>query len=392
MDAQLTAAPAGPSASIEFELVASGYGQKLAVIVGGCALPLVALVSFFACHQPWLLVWAGLILLILAGRLLLIHTFASASVASDVAIWQTRFTIGTCLLGAAWGGCAATVIVARLDPLLQLMMIATESVTVMGGAARNSGVPAAARGQVLLGVVPVICACVSIWEPVYLVLAALMLVQLITALEIARGLHERTVEALTLAAEKAGLVASLQEASARLESANRQLEIAASSDGLTGLANRRRFDAAIAIEVSRALRGPLSFSLLMFDVDKFKDYNDRFGHPAGDACLRSVANALAQSIHRPSDMVARYGGEEFVAILPHTDLDGARGIAERARTAVRALGLTNPKVPAGIVTVSVGVAVFDPARHLGAPEVIAEADRGLYAAKAAGRDCVRAAF
>jgi diguanylate cyclase (GGDEF)-like protein len=273
---------------------------------------------------------------------------------------------------------------------MQLLMIATECVTVMGGAARNSGVPAAARGQALLGVLPVVFACAWVREPAYLVLAVLMLVGLVTALEISRGLHARTVEAFTLAEEKAGLVASLQDASARLEAANRQLEIAALSDALTGIANRRRFDAAITVEISRALRSSATFSLLLFDIDKFKAYNDRFGHPAGDACLRSVAQALARAIRRPGDIVARYGGEEFVALLPHAEIDGGQRVAERARVAVRALGLANPDGPAGIVTVSIGVATFAPERHPGAADVIAEADRCLYAAKAAGRDCVRA--
>lgn len=165
----------------------------------------------------------------------------------------------------------------------------------------------------------------------------------------------------------------------------RVLERLATTDALTGVANRRRFDERFAAEVARAARSGELLSLLMCDVDNFKAFNDSYGHPEGDACLVAVARALDAVIRRPADLAARYGGEEFALILPGTDEAGARSMAERVRKAVRALALPHDANDGrGIATVSVGAATV-----IGAwtpVEIIALADRALYEAKHSGRD------
>lgn len=160
-------------------------------------------------------------------------------------------------------------------------------------------------------------------------------------------------------------------------------------DGLTGVANRRRFDEYAALEWRRARRHHRPVSVLMIDVDRFKHYNDRYGHLQGDACLQRVASALRRQLNRPADLLARYGGEEFVCILPETPGEGAHTLAERMRQAVEQLGIEHQGAPEDQrVTVSIGVAstVVDVASSL--EETLAAADAHLYRAKASGRNRV----
>lgn len=168
-----------------------------------------------------------------------------------------------------------------------------------------------------------------------------------------------------------------------------QLKHLATTDGLTGLLNRRSFDQTLAGELARTGRERQPITLLMIDVDRFKAYNDRYGHQAGDACLKLVANCLRESVMRPGDSLARYGGEEFTAILPNTDEDGAYVIAERFRKNLRALELPHEASEKGVVTASIGIASYPgPQVERNEVELLRRADSALYDAKAAGRDRV----
>lgn len=177
----------------------------------------------------------------------------------------------------------------------------------------------------------------------------------------------------------------------RLKQLTDALRRQATQDGLTGVHNRLRFDEVLALEWSRARRSALPLSLLMVDVDHFKRYNDHYGHPAGDACLKQLAQALVAAAHRPADLVARYGGEEFVALLPETDHAGALQVAASLCQAVAALALPHADSPtAAVVTVSVGVASSGAgsaaqSAPASAAELLAAADQALYLAKRAGR-------
>lgn len=161
-------------------------------------------------------------------------------------------------------------------------------------------------------------------------------------------------------------------------------------DGLTGIANRRRFDDAMTREWRRCARSHLPLSLIILDVDHFKAYNDQYGHQAGDECLRIIAEVLAERARRPSDLVARYGGEEFVCLLPETDGTGAIRVAEGFRAAVAEQRIPHAQSPvAPFVTISLGVATVTPSAD-GSPERLAEmADQLLYRAKRAGRNRVQ---
>jgi diguanylate cyclase (GGDEF)-like protein len=160
-------------------------------------------------------------------------------------------------------------------------------------------------------------------------------------------------------------------------------------DDLTGLANRRRLNQRLEQEWRRAARTGDPLTVVMMDVDHFKQYNDNYGHGAGDDCLRRVAQALDSVVHRTADLVARYGGEEFMAILPATSAEDGVRIGERFRQAVEALYLEHGySATSGNITISVGVATRVPMAR-GAPNaLLEEADRMLYTAKGKGRNCV----
>jgi len=173
-----------------------------------------------------------------------------------------------------------------------------------------------------------------------------------------------------------------------LQSAYRAMESLVVVDALTGIANRRRFDEALASEWRRALRDGDKLSLLLIDADHFKRYNDTYGHVRGDSCLKQIAEAALDVVLRPGDLVARYGGEEFAVVLPGTDENGARAVAEDICQAVRNRRLPHEGNAPGIVTVSVGCATIIPQRGKSQQELIESADQALYRAKGRGRNRV----
>ena len=172
-----------------------------------------------------------------------------------------------------------------------------------------------------------------------------------------------------------------------LAESNAKLAALSTTDALTGVINRRGFDAALADEWSRAARSGEPLALAMLDVDHFKLYNDHYGHQAGDQCLRAVAQAIAAHARRPGDLVARYGGEEFVLLAPLSYGPQALQMAHEMCAAVAALALPHANAPCGFVTVSIGVAALVPECSDGADELVWKADQALYRAKQAGRNC-----
>lgn len=168
---------------------------------------------------------------------------------------------------------------------------------------------------------------------------------------------------------------------------NHTLEILASEDKLTGLANRRHFDQFLDIEFKRAKRLASPLSLILIDVDFFKRYNDHYGHLAGDECLRVICQSIKHCVRRPADMTARYGGEEIAVVMPNTDESGARTVAEAILRGIAAEQFAHLSSPFGIVTVSLGLATYvsyDSDHDEKA--LIDRADRALYSAKSQGRN------
>ena len=190
-----------------------------------------------------------------------------------------------------------------------------------------------------------------------------------------------------------GIIGALRDISARkavedeLAEANRRLRALAGQDSLTGLANRRAFDEAIAREHLRSRRDQTRLGLIMIDVDRFKRYNDLYGHLAGDDCLRCVAAVISDTVLRPGDVAARYGGEEFAVLLPDADEAGAVVTAERIREAILGLGIRHTGNLNEIVTISAGVASLS-CSEIEADRLIEAGDQALYRAKDSGRNAV----
>ncbi len=183
----------------------------------------------------------------------------------------------------------------------------------------------------------------------------------------------------------AGMVMMYERQNRRLR---RELRNQASRDPLTGLANRRYAAAALGYEWARANRDGSPMSVILFDVDHFKTYNDSLGHQAGDECLREVADISRSTIRRATDLVARYGGEEFLAVLPATDHASALRVAEELRANLERQAIAHPAAPTGVVTVSFGVATAVDTGAMSSDELIQQADEALYRAKASGRNRV----
>ena len=201
-----------------------------------------------------------------------------------------------------------------------------------------------------------------------------------------RGLLQEQNQALEKARQaEIDLESQVSQRTQELAMAARRLEALSTVDGMTGVANRRRFDETLQVEWGRAARDKRPLSVALIDVDWFKTYNDRYGHPAGDACLRQLARVFEAGVMRSGDLIARYGGEEFVLIAPDTDLNGINTIASYLCQEVFALALEHEDSPYGRVSVSIGIATAYPHRGSKPMQLVQQADAALYRAKQQGR-------
>ncbi len=198
--------------------------------------------------------------------------------------------------------------------------------------------------------------------------------------EIALAAKLRAMQRLVL------MRSSLLSLTRKLDAANQELIRISSSDGLTGMANRRYFDEALSTEWRRARRHSNPVAVLMCDVDFFKLYNEAYGHLAGDDCLRKIAQAISRHSERPSDTVARFDGENFAVILAETSIGGALMVAEKIRHGIRDLSLPHEASPFGQVTLSIGIASAAPGFDNPPDDLILAANKALHRAKQEGRD------
>lgn len=189
--------------------------------------------------------------------------------------------------------------------------------------------------------------------------------------------------------EVAGIVGVGRDITDRIK-AEEMIKSLSYLDGLTGIPNRRYFDEQFDAEWRRALRHNTSISLIMCDIDCFKDYNDAYGHLSGDDCLRQVASTLSANLNRSGELVARYGGEEFAIVLPYSTLENAAILAEKLRSEIESLGIAHIESKVSrYITISLGVASIIPTRGLLFTSLISAADKALYMAKKEGRNRVK---
>lgn len=187
---------------------------------------------------------------------------------------------------------------------------------------------------------------------------------------------------------RADMLKHLRQSKLELQQANQKLSILALTDALTGISNRRHFDEQSLSLLSMAQRSKVPLAVLMIDIDHFKQYNDHYGHAAGDVCLAEVGRVIAAAFQRPGDCAARYGGEEFAVVSLGVSLEQMLQHAQQVREQVLALNIPHLKSRHGRVTVSIGVMVRQPRRANSISMMLKKADDALYAAKERGRNCV----
>ncbi len=280
--------------------------------------------------------------------------------------WASIHVPITVLVGLAWGSAALFLFPAEAFPQ-QILLILMLCATAAGALPMYIALPNVYGIYLLTIIGPLMARLFLDADAAFHVMAGMLLVFAGSLWMTACSMHFSLMEALSL---------------------HFNFQALANMDGLTQIPNRRHFDAALANEWKRATRSGTPLSVILIDVDKFKVFNDTYGHPAGDVCLQRVARALSDNLRRAGDMVARYGGEEFVLLLHQTPRDEGVVLAERLRASVERLGIGHSGVEGGRVTISVGGATYIPVPQIQEAALLRAADDALYQAKHAGRNRV----
>ncbi len=373
-----------------WRLVGALYKQKLSLIEGSLALAALQLLCWFESGMAVFGAMCGLTLVLLALRLGSMAAFFRRSGRSAPEQWARLFVLGAAATGILWGATTVLTLLAIPYPPLHTIVLMCEAGWVAGAAVRNATSPATVMIQTVSTVLVAMVSALFTGIPIYAVTALFCLLMFTSIISVARYIGAQTEATLLSEQRLAEVNAQLTGTCAELERANARLEQLSATDALTGIGNRRAFDATLAAEWNRAVRDRTTMSLLVIDVDMFKAFNDFYGHPAGDACLRIIADTIESGLRRSVDFAGRFGGEEFVALLPGVDAEGAMQTAERLRNAVTDVTLEHARSPFGIVTVSIGAATAFPHAGCSALDLLSAADRALYRAKRAGRNCTEA--
>ncbi|MBO3760747.1 GGDEF domain-containing protein [Ciceribacter sp. L1K22] len=355
-------------------------------LLAGAAIALVALQTAIIA-EPAYLQWSMAALAIqLVGRFAVGYAYRHRSASSSEALnrWLMVFWLVAGGSGALWGASLGLLLLdASSEATVTILVVGCILVQSASARAYMTPMPALTQAGLLLSTLLMIS--VAKGHLLMLPLTAIFVAFQLAYVSRLIGLRLSQMKAET---EKDGLLGELELANRELSSANERLARHALTDGLTALPNRRHFDRSLPSLLDRANRLGLPFSIILVDVDHFKRFNDTHGHLAGDACLRAVATAMATRVD-DSHVLARYGGEEFAVLLPDTDACKAQDVAERLRQAIAGLDLAAATGTATSISASFGVAT-KPARDAAKDEtLLSEADEALYAAKGAGRNCVR---
>ncbi|HQT31574.1 MAG TPA: diguanylate cyclase [Thiobacillus sp.] len=343
---------------------------------------ILAAVLWNAMPTPILLTWSGLLIAVTGARFLTLRAFrnASPSSESDHAYWTKYFLAGTCAAGVVWGLSGILLFHPSSFPH-QVVLAFVLGGMVAGAVPLLSSVRHAYWCFAIPIVVPISIRLMWVGDRIHLVMGLMMVIFGLTMLATSIQVQRLFRDAEKLRRE---LYSAIE--------VERALEYLVRLDSLTGIPNRRLFEEELSKEWARAKRNHAPFSLIMADIDHFKEYNDHYGHPAGDLCLVEVAQAMHHALSRPGDVVARIGGEEFAFLLPQTDLSGAIAVAEQIRERILALNFPHEASPvASHVTLSFGVSSSELASVSSPADLIRTSDIALYEAKRCGRNQIVAA-
>jgi diguanylate cyclase (GGDEF)-like protein len=343
---------------------------------------ILAAVLWGAVAAPALLTWSGLLVAVTGARFLTLRAFRNASPKSELdhAVWTKYFLAGACAAGVVWGMSGILLFHPSSFPH-QVFLAFVLGGMVAGAVPLLSSVSHAYWCFAIPVVVPISIRMMLVGDRIHLVMGLMIAIFGLAMLATSAQVHRLYRDSEKLRRE---LFSSIEVEQA--------LEYLVRLDSLTGIPNRRLFEEELSKEWARAKRDNAPLSLIMVDIDHFKEYNDHYGHPAGDLCLVEVAQAMHHALSRPGDVVARIGGEEFAFLLPQTDLSGAISVAEQIREHVLALNFPHEASPvASHVTLSFGVSSSELASVSSPAELIRTSDIALYEAKRCGRNQIVAA-
>lgn len=336
------------------------------------------------------LIWLGALLAITALRFVDISfSRKKLHTITDYTSLRNQFALGCALLGTAYG-VGLFLFLPHLPHLHQITIIGVV-ITVVPVALVSFSTD---KLSFLLYFLPAlglpIFQCLLQGDLFHLYIAIFGIVYLYVVITLFDWHYNVLSEAINLRLTNHELVISLTNINKQMEAVNKRLEAISTVDSMTNLANRRYFDDALQRELLRAQRNKMPISLILLDIDFFKQYNDEYGHVAGDNCLRLISTVLQENVKRPGDMAARYGGEEFCIIMPDTDQKGAVNLAEQIKAEVEALNIPHAKsMITNHVTISIGTATTIPGLQMTTNMLINAADKALYTAKKDGRNLIR---
>ncbi len=377
----------GADADIQWQLLDIVYGEVLLLWSNVILITATALLCWARTGELAILVWLAAGLLLSAARLYDFYSYPRRRHRHDPGKIRARFTLLATAMAALWGFASFTLLLTSV-PFAQFLETSAQCAFFASAVARNNAILKAALAQVVAVLLPLAAVTLLSPDPYLNICSLLVALYFLSGLTTARHLHGYTLRMLRSDRDNARLAQSVQMANTELAVANARLESLAHTDGLTALGNRRAFDLVLGVEWTRMARQRSPLGLLLIDIDHFKSFNDRFGHPGGDDCLRRVAACISAALRRPGDFAARYGGEEFAIVMPDTHLAGALDVGERIRAAVQALALPAASGDFAALTVSVGAASIK-AGPPNAPDMLIDmADQHLYCAKRAGRNRV----
>ncbi len=351
------------------------------------ALAIVQAMCWQRSGNEWFALAACATIGIMIFRVSVARRYNRRSTGTPVA-WARYFVWTGLVTSASWGVTGYVAMHCLSDPMLQMIAITVEAGWVSGMSVRNSASPAAVFYQSLFSLLPPAIGDFMSHDQLQQLAGGFFLFQLLANVSVAGSLGKRMLNLLLSEQEVAEANAKLSQACGELEDANVRLQRLSHTDGLTGIGNRRAFDTELAGAWTAAGHDGHALSLVLLDVDFFKSYNDLYGHPAGDDCLRTIAEILGSTIRQKLDFAGRFGGEEFVVLLPGTDLPAASLIADRLRQEIAAAGIVHKGSPVGIVTVSAGVSCASPHPSTASDTLVTAADKALYQAKQNGRNRV----
>jgi diguanylate cyclase (GGDEF)-like protein len=371
---------APPDPGILVPQIAQSFRQLPISLIVNLAIGLIlAAVLWSAVPAPALLTWSGLLIAVTGARFLTLRAFRKAAPRTEPehVVWTRYFLAGACAAGVVWGASGILLFHPSSFPH-QVLLAFVLGGMVAGAVPLLSSVSHAYRCFAIPAVVPISIRMMLVGDQIHLVMGLMIAIFGLAMLATSAQVQRLFRDSEKLRRE---LFSSTEVAQA--------LEYLVRLDSLTGIPNRRLFEEELGKEWARAKRDNEPLSLIMVDIDHFKEYNDHYGHPAGDLCLVEVAQAMHHALSRPGDVVARIGGEEFAFLLPQTGLSGAISVAEQIREHVLSLNFPHVASPvARQVTLSFGVSSSELVSVSSPADLIRASDVALYEAKRCGRNQV----